>query len=68
MPKPRQIKAELDRHCIGQDDAKKTLAVAVHNHYKRIQSGLTAKSEGDDKIITSDNDEDNQSRSKRVMF
>ena len=36
VPKPRQIKAELDRHCIGQDDAKKTLAVAVHNHYKRL--------------------------------
>ena len=33
---PAEIKAELDRHCIGQDEAKKTLAVAVHNHYKRI--------------------------------
>ncbi|SVA94934.1 uncharacterized protein METZ01_LOCUS147788, partial [marine metagenome] len=33
---PSDIKAELDRHCIGQDEAKKTLAVAVHNHYKRI--------------------------------
>ena len=33
---PADIKAELDRHCIGQDEAKKTLAVAVHNHYKRI--------------------------------
>ena len=39
VPRPKQIKAELDRHCIGQDDAKKALAVAVHNHYKRIQSG-----------------------------
>ena len=33
---PSEIKAELDLHCIGQDEAKKTLAVAVHNHYKRI--------------------------------
>ncbi len=33
---PAEIKAELDLHCIGQDEAKKTLAVAVHNHYKRI--------------------------------
>ena len=33
---PAEIKAELDKHCIGQDAAKKTLAVAVHNHYKRI--------------------------------
>lgn len=33
---PDQIKAVLDRHVIGQDEAKKTLAVAVYNHYKRI--------------------------------
>ena len=36
LPKPQEIKAELDRYVIGQDDAKKTLAVAVYNHYKRI--------------------------------
>lgn len=36
IPKPSVIKGELDRYCIGQDHAKKTLAVAVHNHYKRI--------------------------------
>ncbi len=37
VPKPAQIKRELDLHCVGQEHAKKTLAVAVHNHYKRIQ-------------------------------
>ncbi len=31
-----QIKQHLDLHCVGQDHAKKTLAVAVHNHFKRI--------------------------------
>jgi ATP-dependent Clp protease ATP-binding subunit ClpX len=36
--KPIEIKRELDRHVIGQEFAKKTLAVAVHNHYKRIIS------------------------------
>src|ERR1700677_1412640 len=36
--KPVDIKRELDRHVIGQEFAKKTLAVAVHNHYKRIIS------------------------------
>ena len=36
VPKPAEIKRQLDLHCIGQDYAKKTLAVAVHNHYKRI--------------------------------
>ena len=33
---PRQIKEHLDQYVIGQDDAKMTLAVAVYNHYKRI--------------------------------
>ena len=36
LPKPTEIKAKLDEYVIGQDDAKKTLAVAVYNHYKRI--------------------------------
>ncbi|HEY2952355.1 MAG TPA: ATP-dependent Clp protease ATP-binding subunit ClpX [Verrucomicrobiae bacterium] len=36
VPKPAEIKKHLDLHCIGQDHAKKTLSVAVHNHYKRI--------------------------------
>ncbi len=36
VPKPSEIKRQLDLACIGQDHAKKTLAVAVHNHYKRI--------------------------------
>ncbi len=36
IPKPAEIRRLLDLHCIGQDHAKKTLAVAVHNHYKRL--------------------------------
>lgn len=36
LPMPEQIKAELDKYIIGQDDAKKVLSVAVYNHYKRI--------------------------------
>ena len=36
LPKPHQLKEELDRHVIGQDDAKIALCVAVYNHYKRI--------------------------------
>src|SRR5439155_9524450 len=38
VPKPADIKKHLDLYCIGQDFAKKTLSVAVHNHYKRILS------------------------------
>jgi ATP-dependent Clp protease ATP-binding subunit ClpX len=36
VPKPKEIKAFLDEYVIGQDEAKKILAVAVYNHYKRI--------------------------------
>ncbi len=36
IPKPKEIKEHLDEYVIGQDDAKKALAVAVYNHYKRI--------------------------------
>lgn len=38
IPKPAEIKAVLDDYVIGQDQAKRTLSVAVHNHYKRIQA------------------------------
>ena len=37
VPKPMEIKAHLDQYVIGQDDAKRHLAVAVYNHYKRLQ-------------------------------
>lgn len=36
LPKPKEIKALLDEYVIGQDEAKKTLSVAVYNHYKRV--------------------------------
>jgi len=36
IPKPRQIKEYLDQYVIGQDDAKRYLAVSVYNHYKRL--------------------------------
>ncbi len=36
LPTPQELKAQLDRYVIGQDETKKTLAVAVYNHYKRI--------------------------------
>ncbi|NBG87432.1 ATP-dependent Clp protease ATP-binding subunit ClpX [Isachenkonia alkalipeptolytica] len=38
LPKPKEIKEILGEYVIGQDDAKKTLAVAVYNHYKRVNN------------------------------
>src|SRR5436190_5194070 len=43
VPKPADIKKHLDLYCVGQDQAKKTLSVAVHNHYKRILSEPMAR-------------------------
>jgi ATP-dependent Clp protease ATP-binding subunit ClpX len=41
IPKPAEIKSILDEYVVGQERAKKILAVAVHNHYKRIDSRLS---------------------------
>lgn len=41
VPKPMDIKAYLDEYIIGQDEAKRSLAVAVYNHYKRLQQDET---------------------------
>ncbi|MEM6365342.1 MAG: ATP-dependent Clp protease ATP-binding subunit ClpX [Planctomycetota bacterium] len=40
IPAPREIVAHLDNYVIGQNSAKRVLAVAVHNHYKRLSSGF----------------------------
>ena len=45
IPKPRQIKDFLDQYVIGQEGSKKTLSVAVHNHYKRIHHADNAGDE-----------------------
>ena len=43
LPKPQEIKAKLDEFIVGQDEAKKILAISVYNHYKRINYNLSAK-------------------------
>ena len=40
VPKPHEIKAYLDQYVIGQDEAKRYLAVSVYNHYKRLQQNI----------------------------
>ena len=44
LPKPAQISAYLDNHVIGQESAKKTLSVAVYNHYKRVNMEMRESS------------------------
>jgi ATP-dependent Clp protease ATP-binding subunit ClpX len=44
LPKPREIFAFLDQYVIGQEVAKKSLSVAVYNHYKRVQAGANESS------------------------
>jgi ATP-dependent Clp protease ATP-binding subunit ClpX len=53
LPKPREIFEFLNSYVIGQETAKKSLAVAVYNHYKRVQAGVSAtgtKSSKDDAV------------------
>lgn len=53
LPKPREIKEYLDDYVIGQEEAKKTLAVAVYNHYKRI--AYLEENNADDVELTKSN-------------
>ena len=46
VPKPTEIRRQLDQYVIGQDNAKKVLSVAVHNHYKRILHGSAVSGSG----------------------
>ena len=51
IPKPREIKAYLDEHVIGQDEAKKVLSVAVYNHYKRLSYAQSNTGESGDEGV-----------------
>ena len=46
VPAPREIKAFLDKYVIGHDETKKILSVAVHNHYRRLETQEAAKAKG----------------------
>ncbi|MCA9054086.1 MAG: ATP-dependent Clp protease ATP-binding subunit ClpX, partial [Planctomycetaceae bacterium] len=55
VPTPREIVAHLDQYVIGQDKAKKTLSVAVHNHYKRL-------------MLSQDQDNDVEVEKSNILF
>lgn len=51
VPSPKEIKAFLDQYVVGQDACKRILAVAVHNHYKRIENAGARKGKGKDEDV-----------------
>jgi len=53
LPKPQEIKAVLDEYVIGQQQAKKVLAVAVYNHYKRLEDRARDRSKDDIELAKS---------------
>ncbi|NCT91744.1 ATP-dependent Clp protease ATP-binding subunit ClpX [Cellulomonas sp. APG4] len=53
LSKPREIFDFLEQYIVGQEQAKRSLAVAVYNHYKRIQAGETGRSDDDVEIAKS---------------
>jgi ATP-dependent Clp protease ATP-binding subunit ClpX len=55
LPKPRQIFEFLEQYIVGQEPAKRSLAVAVYNHYKRIQAGESARGDEDTVDIAKSN-------------
>ena len=55
LKKPAEIKAELDKYIVGQDEAKKVLSVAVYNHYKRINNAASTGRNNDDIEIEKSN-------------
>src|SRR6478609_7871154 len=45
LPKPREIYEVLDEYVVGQDPSKRTLSVAVYNHYKRVQMMMSGETD-----------------------
>ncbi|MBI1178152.1 ATP-dependent Clp protease ATP-binding subunit ClpX [bacterium] len=69
VPKPADIRGELDRHCIGQEQAKKALAVAVHNHYKRISvESVEPPSESDTTFRKPANDDEVELEKSNILL
>ncbi|MBP5242404.1 MAG: ATP-dependent Clp protease ATP-binding subunit ClpX, partial [Clostridia bacterium] len=56
LKKPAELKAELDKYIVGQDNAKKVLSVAVYNHYKRVNNLSAPKKKSKKKSFTEDID------------
>ncbi len=63
LPTPKQLRAHLDEYVIGQDDAKKALAVAVYNHYKRLKvNHAKAKEQGEEQGTETEGEDNTQTK------
>src|SRR2546423_9745517 len=58
IPSPRQIKEFLDQYVVGQQHAKKALAVAVHNHYKRLTTTVEQPADANAEVTQDDTEID----------
>ncbi len=68
VPKPAEIKAHLDQYVVGQDQCKKSIAVAVHNHYKRIQQSSYTREKTDDTQVTLDEHRDVEIEKSNILL
>ena len=71
LPRPREIKAMLDEHVIGQEDAKLALSVAVYNHYKRIltlDEGVKKSKRGKGKKQAEEKDDEVEIQKSNVLL
>ncbi|MCF4007509.1 ATP-dependent Clp protease ATP-binding subunit ClpX [Corynebacterium uropygiale] len=68
LPRPSEIAAFLDRYVVGQDAAKRTLSVAVYNHYKRVRAQENARHTTGSRVLKEDEDTVELSKSNILLL
>jgi ATP-dependent Clp protease ATP-binding subunit ClpX len=68
VPKPAEIRHELDQYVVGQEPAKKSIAVAVHNHYKRIQQDVTSPDKAGNAAVKLDEHRDVEIEKSNILL
>ena len=68
VPKPAEIRRDLDQYVVGQERAKKTIAVAVHNHYKRIQQDVVSSDKSGNTALKLDEHRDVEIEKSNILL